>query len=235
MSYFPFFVDISDRECLIVGGGKIAYRKACAVLKYGAKVLVVAPEICEEFELLKKEYTGAVKTWQREFTDSDTDNRFFVIAATDDEKINKKVSEICFKKNILVNTVDRKEYCNFYFPSIVKKGDIVVGVSSGGKSPVLARELRKKIENAIPDNLEKINVWLGKLRPYIKENIPEEEKRKEVFEKLGAKSSKLPAHFTIKAPFEADDISDLDKVLQDFAQKGDTLTEEELARVLEEL
>ena len=55
MSYFPFFVDISDRECLIVGGGKIAYRKACAVLKYGAKVLVVAPEICEEFELLKKE------------------------------------------------------------------------------------------------------------------------------------------------------------------------------------
>ena len=57
MSYFPFFVDISDRECLIVGGGKIAYRKACAVLKYGAKVLVVAPEICEEFELLKKEYT----------------------------------------------------------------------------------------------------------------------------------------------------------------------------------
>ncbi len=144
MSYFPFFVDIADRECLIVGGGKIAYRKACAVLKYGAKVLVVAPEICEEFELLKKEYTGAVKTWQREFTDSDTDNRFFVIAATDDEKINKKVSEICFKKNILVNTVDRKEYCNFYFPSIVKKGDIVVGVSSGGKSPVLARELRKK-------------------------------------------------------------------------------------------
>lgn len=67
-----------------------------------------------------------------------------MIAATDDEKINKKVSEICFKKNILVNTVDRKEYCNFYFPSIVKKGDIVVGVSSGGKSPVLARELRKK-------------------------------------------------------------------------------------------
>ena len=207
MSYFPFFVDISDRECLIVGGGKIAYRKACAVLKYGAKVLVVAPEICEEFELLKKEYTGAVKTWQREFTDSDTDNRFFVIAATDDEKIDKKVSEICFKKNILVNTVDRKEYCNFYFPSIVKKGDIVVGVSSGGKSPVLARELRKKIENAIPDNLEKINVWLGKLRPYIKENIPEEEKRKEVFEKIYRMCEK----------------------------KGDTLTEEELDKALEEL
>ena len=207
MSYFPFFVDISDRECLIVWGGKIAYRKACAVLKYGAKVLVVAPEICEEFELLKKEYTGAVKTWQREFTDSDTDNRFFVIAATDDEKINKKVSEICFKKNILVNTVDRKEYCNFYFPSIVKKGDIVVGVSSGGKSPVLARELRKKIENAIPENLEKVNVWLGDLRPYIKEQIQEEEKRKEAFENIYRMCEK----------------------------KGDILTEEELDKALEEL
>lgn len=82
-----------------------------------------------------------------------------------------------------------------------------VGVSSGGKSPVLARELRKKIENAIPDNLEKINVWLGKLRPYIKENIPEEEKRKEVFEKIYRMCEK----------------------------KGDTLTEEELDKALEEL
>ena len=89
----------------------------------------------------------------------------------------------------------------------IKKGDIVVGVSSGGKSPVLARELRKKIENAIPDNLEKINVWLGKLRPYIKENIPEEEKRKEVFEKIYRMCEK----------------------------KGDTLTEEELDKALEEL
>ena len=132
---------------------------------------------------------------------------FFVIAATDDEKINKKVSEICFKKNILVNTVDRKEYCNFYFPSIVKKGDIVVGVSSGGKSPVLARELRKKIENAIPENLEKVNVWLGDLRPYIKEQIQEEEKRKEAFENIYRMCEK----------------------------KGDILTEEELDKALEEL
>ena len=94
------------------------------------------------------------------------------------------MSEICFRKNTLVNTVDRKEYCNFYFPSIIKDGDIVVGVSSGGNSPVLARELRKKIEGVIPKNLDNINRWLGEIRPYIKEKISDEIERKKYFEKI---------------------------------------------------
>lgn len=190
MGYFPFFVDIADRKCLIVGGGKIAYRKAATVLEYGAEVFVVAPDICKDFDILEKKYASNIKIEQREFKDTDIDKVFFVIAATDDESVNKKVSKICFEKNILVNTVDRKEYCNFYFPSILKDGDIVVGVSSGGNSPVLARELRKKIENVMPENLDRINKWLGELRPYIKEKIVDEEKRKECFERIYAACEK---------------------------------------------
>ena len=178
MGYFPFFVDLSGRKCLIVGGGTIALRKAQSVLEYGAVVKVVAPCICDGFEKLK------------EFEKKDIEDKFFVVAATDDEQVNKEVSEICFRKNTLVNTVDRKEYCNFYFPSIIKDGDIVVGVSSGGNSPVLARELRKKIEGVIPENLDNINKWLGEIRPYIKEKISDEIERKQYFEKIYAECEK---------------------------------------------
>ncbi len=204
MGYFPFFVDLSGRKCLIVGGGTIALRKAQSVLEYGAVVHVVAPHICVEFSLLKEKYGSDIELFEREFDKKDIEDKFFVVAATNDERVNKKVSEICFDKNILVNTVDRKEYCNFYFPSIIKDGDIVVGVSSGGNSPVLARELRKKIENVIPKNLDNINRWLGEIRPYIKEKITDERERKKYFEKIYAECER----------------------------KGDVLSEEELNSVL---
>ena len=144
MGYFPFFVDLSGRKCLIVGGGTIALRKAQSVLEYGAVVKVVAPCICDGFEKLKERYKEAVELFEREFEKKDIEDKFFVVAATDDEKINKEVSEICFRKNTLVNTVDRKEYCNFYFPSIIKDGDIVVGVSSGETVRCLQESLEKK-------------------------------------------------------------------------------------------
>lgn len=190
MGYFPFFVDLSGRNCLIVGGGTIALRKAQSVLEYGAKVFVVAPDISSGFNTLKEEYGSHIELFEKAFEKKDIEDKFFVVAATDDEKINEKVSEICFEKNILVNTVDRKEYCNFYFPSIVRNGDIVVGVSSGGNSPVLARELRKKIEDVIPKNLDSINKWLGEIRPYIKEKISDERDRKKYFEKIYAECEK---------------------------------------------
>lgn len=190
MGYFPFFVDLSGRKCLIVGGGAIALRKARSVLEYGAVVQVTAPYICDEFSILKEKYGSDVEIFEREFASEDIEDKFFVVAATDNEEVNKEVSHICFEKNILVNTVDRKEYCNFYFPSIVRDGDIVVGVSSGGNSPVLARELRKKIEGVIPENLDKINRWLGEIRPYIKEKINDERDRKRYFEKIYAECEK---------------------------------------------
>lgn len=204
MGYFPFFVDLSGRNCLIVGGGTIALRKAQSVLEYGAVVHVIAPHICDGFNLLKEKYDSCIKFSERQFDKKDIEDKFFVVAATDDEQVNREVSRICFEKNILVNTVDRKEYCNFYFPSIVKDGDIVVGVSSGGNSPVLARELRKKIEDVIPENLDNINRWLGEIRPYIKEKITDEKDRKRYFEKIYAECEK----------------------------KGDILSGEELDRIL---
>lgn len=190
MGYFPFFVNLSGRNCLIVGGGTIALRKAESVLEYGAVVQVTAPHICDGFSMLKEKYGSHIELFEREFDQKDILDKFFVVAATDDEKVNKMVSEICFENNILVNTVDRKEYCNFYFPSIIKDGDIVVGVSSGGNSPILARELRKKIQNVIPENLDNINRWLGDIRPYIKEKITDELDRKKYFEKIYAECEK---------------------------------------------
>ena len=200
MGYFPFFVDLSGRKCLIVGGGTIALRKAQSVLEYGAvepyegeTTVLHYLEVLRDkvgFDKLKERYKEAVELLEREFEEKDIEDKFFVVAATDDEQVNKKVSEICFRKNTLVNTVDRKEYCNFYFPSIIKDGDIVVGVSSGGNSPVLARELRKKIEGVIPKNLDNINRWLGEIRPYIKEKISDEIERKKYFEKIYAECEK---------------------------------------------
>ena len=174
MAFFPFFIDIADKKILIVGGGNVALRKAQKLLQYGADITVTAPEICAELERL-----DGVTLIRRGFTDSDADGAFAVIAATDDRALNSHIYELCTRRNILVNTVDDPENCGFYFPALVREGNVTIGISTGGTAPAFAKFVREKVE----DELDSFTLGIGEIlagyRPRIKEMFVTEKQRAE--------------------------------------------------------
>ena len=139
MDYLPIFYQLKDLRCLVVGGGDIAARKASLLLRAGAHVRVVAPEIGSEMEKLLQQDSQNEKA-EREFQDTDLEQVALAIAATDNEAVNRQVSNSAKVRHIPVNVVDNPELCTFILPSIVDRSPIVVAVSSGGQSPVLARQ-----------------------------------------------------------------------------------------------
>ena len=176
MAYFPFFIDLENKNCTIVGGGIVAARKAEMLIQFGCNITIISPAFCQEIQQL-----DGVKLVQRGIELNDLENSFFVIAATNNPQINAEISAFCRKKNILVNVVDVMEECSFIFPSIYKNKAIVAGVTTSGKSPQVSALVAKTINKNVPQNYGDIADRLGILRPIIKEQIPTQLKRKEVF------------------------------------------------------
>jgi uroporphyrin-III C-methyltransferase/precorrin-2 dehydrogenase/sirohydrochlorin ferrochelatase len=148
MDYMPIFLNIRDRPCLVVGGGKVAARKVALLNRAGARITVVTPETCAEVKTLVD--LGKVTCIQREFRKADMDGVVLVIAATDNEAVNREVSELANQHSIPVNVVDNPDLCSFIVPSIIDRSPVQVAVSTGGASPVLARLLRARLESFIP-------------------------------------------------------------------------------------
>ena len=183
MAYFPFLIDIKRKLCVIAGGGAVAYRKAEIMLGFGAKVKVVAPDISDSMKLLV-ENGKEIMIQQRNFQINDLRNADFVIAATDDERVNSYISQKCRERDILVNVVDVKEECSFIFPAVIKKDDLLISISSGGNSPAAAAFLKDKIEDRIPDYYGKVVTMLGRYRRDIKETVLDAQDRKELYYEL---------------------------------------------------
>lgn len=181
MAYFPFFIELEGKECLVVGGGDVAFRKIRELLPFGVNITVVSLEICESICDLAGEHPGQLQLLYRAYEKKDLEQKFFVIAATDDEQCNREISEYCQQERILVNVVDDKEKCSFYFPSLVKQGDIVAGFSSGGNSPALIKELRQELQGQIPEYLGQLNERLGQIRPQVKAAFATEQQRKQYY------------------------------------------------------
>ena len=179
MAFFPFFIDIKDRKILIVGGGNVALRKAEKLLPFDAEITVVAPSICYGFSEL-----AGVRLVRRDFRDSDLYNVFAVIAATDDRVLNSHIYELCTQLGVLVNTVDDPENCGFYFPAVVTKKNVTVGISTGGKSPVFARYIKDKAETILDEKTLAAGEILSRYRPLIKQRFPTGEQRKNAADAL---------------------------------------------------
>lgn len=180
MAYFPFFVDLEGQRGLIVGGGTVALRKAEKLLPYGPGLTVVAPEPVSELAALPVELT------RREFQPEDLDRADFVIAATDNEEENHRISALCRGRKIPVNVVDDKEACSFLFPALVRRGNLSVGVSTGGSSPTAAIWLKEQIDALLPERTEDILTWLEEQRPLLKERLPDQRARAARFARLFA-------------------------------------------------
>ncbi len=201
MAFFPFFIDLAGKKILIVGGGKVALRKAEKLLPFGSDIAAVSPVFCDGFPTL-----GTVSLYCREFRDSDIDGAFAVIAATDDRALNTHIYRICTERNIFVNTVDTPEDCGFYFPALVKSGNVTCGISTGGESPIFARYLKEKVAGALDEKTLAAGEILARYRPVIKRRFDTEEQRKSAAEKLLERctdGSKLPADEEINELLES--------------------------------
>ena len=183
MSYFPFMIELDNERCLIAGGGTVAYRKVCSMLEFGAVVTVVSPEFCPEL-LELAEHPARLTLIKRCVQPQDIDGAFVVIMATDDEKVNHDMAELCRQQRILVNVVDVKADCGFYFPAIIKDKEVVISVSTGGQSPVLAGTIKRNIESHLGRNYGDIAERMGELREQVKDQIDGEEERKKAFQQM---------------------------------------------------
>jgi len=144
MSLFPMFLKLEGRQCLVVGGGAIAQEKMPSLLEAGAEVKIVAPQVTEPIAQLAR--SGKVSLEQREFVESDLDGVFLVIAATSLSDLNRQVFEATRARRILCNAVDDPDNCDFYYGSVVRRGDLQIAISTAGHSPALAQRLRKQLE-----------------------------------------------------------------------------------------
>lgn len=173
MSYFPMFMELKDRPCLVVGGGKIALRKVKVLRDYGARVTVAAPEILPEFRAME-----GVVCLEKYFESCDLAGQVLAVAATDDPVQNHRISQACREAGIPVNAVDQKEDCSFIFPAYLKEGEVVAAFSSGGQSPVIAQYLKEQMRPVLTPLLGDLAEALGSLREGLRQPGPEGVRKK---------------------------------------------------------
>ena len=159
MAFFPMFIELKNASCLIVGGGKVAYRKAIVLKDFGADITIVSPIISEDIKRDRK-----IICLEKYFEDADLEERTLVVAATDDKELNHSIAQLCLKRKIPVNAVDQIEDCSFIFPSYVKEKNVVAAVSSGGNSPVITQYLKSRIKKMMS---RKSEIWQIFLEKYV--------------------------------------------------------------------
>jgi precorrin-2 dehydrogenase/sirohydrochlorin ferrochelatase len=179
---FPVFVKLKDKLCVIVGGGKVARRKAKSLIECGATVNVISPLAEEQ---IKQWVSEGLLTWcEKKFSAGDLNKACIAFAATDDSEENKKVVEICNRKGIMVNVVDEPELCDFFVPSVIRRKSLAIAISTEGKSPLFAQRLRKELEQILTDEYGEFLDMLGEQREKVKQAEPDREHRKKIFEAL---------------------------------------------------
>src|SRR5690606_25875683 len=182
MEYFPIFLDLKNRLCLLVGGGEIATRKGRLLSKAGARLRIVAPEISAELRELAAQNNGEL--FEREYQTSDLNDCVIAIAATDNEALNETISREAQLKNLPVNVVDSPALCTYITPAIIDRSPLVIAVSSGGEAPVLARLIRAKLETLIPSNYGRLAKLASHWRDRVKARFVDGDSRRRFWEKI---------------------------------------------------
>jgi siroheme synthase-like protein len=183
--YYPVYLDIEGRDVLIIGGGNVCARKAETMMKYGAHVTVVSPDFTEEIEEWARQ--DLLELRRKPYEEPDLTGASIVIASTDDPCINARIARDCRRRKIPVNVVDVTHLCEFIVPAIVESGTIQIAVSTGGKSPALARTLKEDLQKFVGPEYDEVNQLLGSLRSAAKKTLPTDIDRKRFFDSIIAK------------------------------------------------
>lgn len=180
---YPMFVDLEGRRCAVVGGGRIAEERAAKLIDHGAVVRLVSPQTTSGLTRMIAE--GAIAEHrQRTYRPEDLEGCFLVIAATDLDAINRMVWQDAEARNMLCNVVDAPSLCDFIVPSVVRRGELALAVTTGGASPVLARRIRRQLEEAYGPEWEALTALLRDLRDELKARHPDMPGRRAAVEAL---------------------------------------------------
>ncbi|UTO05793.1 siroheme synthase CysG [Moraxella sp. FZLJ2107] len=209
MKTLPLFFDLANKTVLIVGGGDVAHRKAMLMAKAGAKLVVIAKNFDDEFVKFLNNHQAIIHQKSYDATDLDAHQPSIVIAATDDHAVNVLVHGDCQARRIAINVVDTPALCDFIFPAIVDRDPVVIGVSSNGKAPVLARLIRAKIESVLPSGLGKLAAKAGEFRATVKEKLPTITERRYFWESVFGRA------------MVDQSVGELDTELSDFIENND--------------
>jgi precorrin-2 dehydrogenase/sirohydrochlorin ferrochelatase len=184
----PIHVLLSDfhplgrEKVIVVGGGSVAERKIETLLEYGAGVHVVSRDLTPRLRKYKEE--GTIGFLGHDFEEDYLEEAFMVIAATDDPILNRKVSEKAKERGLLVNAVDQPSDCNFILPSILRRGDLLIAVSTSGKSPALAKKVREALEERFGNEYESLLILMGRLREDILSQRLSQDENRRIFHEL---------------------------------------------------
>lgn len=205
MGYYPVFLNLQGRDCLVVGGGAVACEKIAALLDAGASVTVVAPEVVEQ--IAEWDEQGRVRWVRRTWKPEDAQGRLLVIAATDDPALHREIYHFVDAQNRLVNAVDDPASCNFICPAVAQVGTVKVAVSTAGCSPALAQRLRDRIQEEILDeDTGKLAQYLGEKRSLVKARLAGYERRQAFWQRV--LGSPVPALLSLGLIGEADALFD---------------------------
>ena len=161
-SYYPIFMNVQGKKCVVIGGGQVALRKVKSLLEYGARVEVISPVICPELNKMNEK--GEISVIRADYRPGGLPNALLAIAATDNDNRNLEVARESRNKGVLVNVVDCAENSDFILPSYLRRGDVTIAVSTSGRSPALARKIRTRLENEFGDEYASLALLIGEVR-----------------------------------------------------------------------
>jgi uroporphyrin-III C-methyltransferase/precorrin-2 dehydrogenase/sirohydrochlorin ferrochelatase len=182
MDYFPIFLDIESKRCVVVGGGAVAERKTATLLKAGADVILISPRLTNS--LISWRDAGQLTHIARTFEDQDLTDAHLVIAATNDPPVNRQIAELANRQRIPINVADQPELCSFIVPSIIDRSPVVAAISTGGASPVLARLIRSRIESIIPAGYGRLANLCSRFRQRVKETFSDPADRRIFWDRI---------------------------------------------------
>jgi precorrin-2 dehydrogenase/sirohydrochlorin ferrochelatase len=182
MKYYPIQLDVTNRPCLVVGAGNVGTRKIKTLITCGAVVTVVSPAVSED--VLSLELEGLITLKKKAYEEKDLHGMFLVIGATGDESVNRQISRDAQKMSMLCNIADLPDACNFILPAIVERGDLLLAVSTSGKSPAFAKKLRKDLEKQFGEEYSVFLTLMGNIRLKLLSEAHEPEAHKPLFEKI---------------------------------------------------
>ncbi|MCX6346100.1 MAG: bifunctional precorrin-2 dehydrogenase/sirohydrochlorin ferrochelatase [Armatimonadetes bacterium] len=172
MGYYPIIIDLTDKPCLVIGGGGIAYRKAQALVDAGSRVKLISPEVDKRIEALKN-----VIVVRRVYQPGDLDGYALVFAATGNREVNSIIAHEAAEKGIPINVVDDPELCSFIVPAILRRGDLMIAVTTSGKGPALSKKIKNQLENIFGEEYAPYIALLGEMRERVKELYPTQTER----------------------------------------------------------
>jgi siroheme synthase-like protein len=174
--FYPVYLNLRNKRVVVVGGGAVAERKVESLIGTGASIVLISPEVTSRLDSLAK--SNHIQLHRRAYSSGDCAGAVLVFSASDDAKVSASVFEEATKAGAFVNTADQPSLCDFIMPAVVRRGDVAIAISTGGTSPGLAAQLRRKIGRIIGPEYAKLAQLLSKARPEIRSRVPDAEQRK---------------------------------------------------------